>query len=232
MLAENDSYSGMAFAADGYDPGGASLTPVIVQAPTYGSLVYNSSTGLYDYTAPSNYTGLDSFQFELSDGHAVSAVVNVQVLAYSGIIPLGTYDSFPLLAQALFVGNDGQPDQSSIQQKNISACWFVAAAAGLAQQNPNQIVNMIQENTKTDTYKVTFPGQTPTFITGFEHDGNSYSVSNGDWLAVLEKAYGQMVWNQKWVTWGNTPYNYINRANTESAGIEALTGNSTKTNSF
>jgi hypothetical protein len=232
MTAENDSYTGIDFTADGYSPGGATLTPVIVQGPTYGSLVYNTSTGLYDYTAPSNYTGLDSFQFELSDGHAVSAVVTVQVLAYNGIIQPGLYNNFPNLETALFDGNGGQPSQSSISVGDISACWFVAAAAGLAQQNPNAIVNMVKYNAGLDIYVVTFPGQKATTITGFEHDANAYSTANGDWLAALEKGYGQMIYNQKWATWGNTPYDYINRGETRNTGIEALTGHSTTTNKF
>ena len=230
MLAENDGYSGMAFAADGYDPGGASLTPVIVQAPTYGSLVYNSSTGLYDYTAPSNYTGLDSFQFQLSDGNAVSAVVTVQILAYGQTLPPGIYDSFPLVVSALYVPNGGSPSQSSIQQGDIKACWFVAAAAGLAQQNPNQIVNLIQENLNGayTTYTVTFPGH-KAVITGFANDTNNYSTANGDWLKVLEKAYGTMAMNEQGAPFTKTPYQFINDGAPLSRAIEVLTGDKTKT---
>ncbi len=231
MTAENDSYTGMDLTADGYDPNGEPLTPVIVQAPQYGSLTYDTTTGLYDYTAPTGFTGEDCFQYELSNGNAVSNVVTVQILAYNGIIPLGTYDSFPGMDKT--DPFDGPPSQASIKQGgDIGDCWFVAAAAGLAETNPGEIEDMISYNATYDTYRVKFPNQKPVLIEGFEHDPNGYSISNGNWLSVLEKAYGQMIYNQKWATWGNKPYDYINRADSDNTGIEALTGNSTDTDSF
>jgi hypothetical protein len=239
MSAENDIYTDIDFTADGYDPYGEPLAPVIVQAPTVGSLTYDSSTGLYDYTAPTGYTGLDNFEFELSNGHAVSDVVNVQVLAYTGIIPPGTYDNYPLMEGALYtptanVPQGNAPDPSSVQQGKINDCWFLAAADGLAQQNPNQIVNMIKTTNTLGFYTVTFPGYESLTI-NFVLDsinGYNYSTANGDWLKALEKGYGQTIWNSKWVAWGNTPYGYINRGNLRNVGIEALTGHSTESDSF
>ena len=234
MTAENDSYTGLDLDADGGAGNGSPWDPVIVQAPTVGTLAYDTTTGLYDYTAPTGYTGEDSFQFALSDGEGVNSnVVTVQILAYAGIIPPGTYDTFPALSGALYtptanVPQGDGPDPSTVEQGSLNDCWFVSAAAGLAQRNPNQLKSEISYNAGTDTYLVKFPNQTPTLIAGFTHDANNYSTANGDWLAGLEKGYGQMVFNKQWVTWKNTtPYDYINGDNLASAGVEALTGHST-----
>jgi len=237
MTAENDSYTGIDLTADGYDPNGEPLTPVIVQQPTYGSLVYDTSTGLYDYTAPIGYTGEDTFQYELSNGNAVSNVVTVQILDYTGILQPRAYDSFPDMDSALYtptasVPQGNAPDPSSVKQGRIKDCWFVAAADGLAQQSPNQIVNMIKpDSTLVGYYDVTFPGHNTVYDTANTW-GENYSTANGDWLKVLEKAYGRMIWNEKWFTWGNNPYDYINRGDFSNVGIEALTGHSTETDDF
>lgn len=237
MAAENDNYTDMDMTADGYDPNGEPLTPIIVQAPSVGSLIYDTSTGLYDYRAPTNYTGEDHFEFELSNGHAVSAVVYVQVLAYTGLLEPHTQDS-PVLAAGLFDGNNGKPDPSSVKQGKMNDCWFVASAAGLAQQDPDTIVRIIPYSKTNINYTVIFPGQKPVEVRGSLMDGHSksYSTANGDWLHVLEMAYGQMVYNQTADRLGRTfagePFDYISAPNLPSAGVEALTGNATDVDYF
>ncbi len=173
----------------------------------------------------------------MSNGNAVSNVVEVQVLDYTGILQPGAYDSFPDMDSALYtptasVPQGNAPDPTSVRQGKIDDCWFVAAADGLAQQSPNQIVNMIKpDSTLVGYYDVSFPGHNTVYDPANTW-GKNYSTANGDWLKVLEKAYGRMIWNEKWFTWGNNPYDYINRANPDSTGIEALTGHSSDTDDF
>lgn len=227
ILAENDSYTGIDFTADGYDPLGEPLTPVIVQQPSIGSLVFDASTGLYDYTAPTGYVGLDSFEFELSNGHAVSDVVTVQVLAYGQSLPPDQYQSFPLVVTDLFDGNGGLPLQSSVKQGQINDCWFVAAAAGESQQNPNQIKSIITD-LGNGNYSVKFPGYQAEIL-GFHNDTHDYSSANGDWLKALEKGYGLMVLDtQAVLPLGKDFYQYINAGDTLSRAIEVITGDKAK----
>src|SRR5581483_6992326 len=92
--------------------------------------------------------------------------------------------------------------------------------------------NMIKpDSTLVGYYDVSFPGHNTVYDPANTW-GKNYSTANGDWLKVLEKAYGRMIWNEKWFTWGNNPYDYINRANPDSTGIEALTGHSSDTDDF
>jgi hypothetical protein len=230
MFARNHAYRDIAFAASAYDPHGYSLTPVIVQAPAHGSLVFNSSTGLYDYLGDTSFTGVDTFQYRLTNGFGVSDVVTASLLDYDGIIQPKIFDSFPTMVTQVFVGNNGRPNQAAVRQGQIKDCWFVAAAAGVAQQQPNRIPGLIVDN-NNGTYTVTFSNFKAVTI-GFAGDVNNYSSANGDWLKILEKAYGQAVWNDKVATWGNTPYDYINRGSPPEAAIKALTGNSTTDHTF
>src|ERR1017187_9485916 len=61
------------------DPQGWTLTPSIVTNPSHGSVVYNSGTFSFDYTANNNYTGSDSFQWKVNDGTFDSNTATVSI---------------------------------------------------------------------------------------------------------------------------------------------------------
>src|SRR5206468_21246 len=91
--------------------------------------------------ANSSYTGLDGFQFKLTDGALDSDVVTVCILSHGEPFDESDYASFPLMGDALYIGNGNKPDTHQIAQK-IDDCWLVAAAAGLA-ANATQRTNVI-----------------------------------------------------------------------------------------
>src|SRR5262249_40271008 len=107
---------------------------------------------------------------------------------------------------------------------------------GLAQRNPNKIADpkYVRDNGDglfTAKLPINPPYLGVTF--GFAGDTDAYSTANGVWLKGLEKGSGWTIASGKALTWGVQPaYNYINRGNSESAGIEALTGHSTDNDLF
>lgn len=93
---------------------------------------------------------------------------------------------------------------------------------------------MIEYNAAGNIYKVFFPGQPTTTISGNLADGHNYAQSNGDWLRVLEKAYGQWMYNLSKSINGEeySPYDYIKEPDLPSTGVEVLTGHSTDVDWF
>lgn len=87
----------------------------------------------------------------------------------------------------------GGPSPDAVRQGSYGDCFFHAALAGLAAQRPEDIENMIHDN-EDGTYTVTFPGRDPITIdapTDAELALGATSGENGQWVAILEKAYRQ-----------------------------------------
>ncbi|MSQ93669.1 MAG: tandem-95 repeat protein [Gemmataceae bacterium] len=180
-----------------------SLTIDMVTSPSHGSLDLNSTTGFYDYHANSSYEGLDNFSFRLYDGARYSQTINASILSYDDSVDrLGSLiQGFEAIANARVVGNGGVANALSVRQGQIENCWFVAAAASLADRRPATITDddfLKEEN--NGTYTVTFPGKTAINIdmalytaAGVVPAGRSWSSTNGngDWLPVLQMAAGQ-----------------------------------------
>ena len=78
--AYNGVYQSMAFLADATDSNGDPLTVNILTQPQHGSLVYNVTTGLYDYTATAGYLGRDGFSLRYYDGAEYSQTVTADIL--------------------------------------------------------------------------------------------------------------------------------------------------------
>lgn len=199
----------------GFDPDGDELTVIITSGPQLGSLV-EDSPGVYSYYNSSDYVGYDYFSYQLTDGVFVSPEVRVQVLTYSVEPEPGSFTDFPFMPGALYEGNNGRPDASSLQQGATNDCWLVAPMYALAKLRQNYLMSLLTDKGVQDgkrTYEVNLPGsrydQTLLRLWGYEslppivvkipdddtrlqynvNDNHLFARSNGDWAMVLEVAY-------------------------------------------
>ena len=72
--------------AGAIDTSGATLTAILVSAPSNGRLILNAN-GSFTYTPNTDYVGIDSFQFQASDGTVTSAAATVTINVYAGNTP-------------------------------------------------------------------------------------------------------------------------------------------------
>jgi hypothetical protein len=199
----------------GFDPDGDELTVIITSGPQLGSIV-EDSPGVYSYYNSSDYVGYDYFSYQLTDGVSVSPEVRVQVLTYSVEPGPGSFTDFPFMPGALYEGNNGRPDASSLQQGATNDCWLVAPMYALAKLRQNYLMSLLTDKGVQDgkrTYEVNLPGsrydQTLLRLWGYEslppivvkipdddtrlqynvNDNHLFARSNGDWAMVLEVAY-------------------------------------------
>ncbi len=229
---DNDRIAEMDLLADVQAPAGVPLTLTVVSAPTHGQLAGDPATGVFSYIASGDKDiGIDQFSFTITDGVNVSPVVTVTILYFdSAADPTSpTMTAFPVAGEAPPFGAAAGPVLGGIAQGAINDCWFVAAAAALTAKRPNDINNMITVNAD-GTYTVRFPGESPVTITSPVGDGDNWSSANGEWLSVLEKAYGLLVWSEYWRS--RNSYSCINRPGLPREGIAALTGSSVESNTF
>jgi hypothetical protein len=250
LEAYNQVYSDIAFLADGTDADGDTLTVDIVSGPQHGSLNFNSSTGLYDYTATTSYLGRDNFSVRYYDGAEYSQTINVDILVYDDTTNFATDSYVQGFADLPTADFNGLPSGMGIHQGQIKDCWFVAAEVGLAQTYPvsfaaRQGANhtpIIVDNGGS-SYTVTFPGKnpvtflyTPGVIYTNPADANkpfSFATSdnnNGDWMGILEKAW---VWvNAPAESYEDGISHVLNLGQPVSIGITALTGRPTRYQTF
>ncbi|MFO0969773.1 MAG: Ig-like domain-containing protein [Gemmataceae bacterium] len=99
------------------DPDWDGLTFTITQWPTYGYLSYNSQTDEYDYIAPSDFDGTDSFTFKANDSALDSNVATVSIAVHgTNTAPVasdggfsGTHDN-PIAIDLVALGTDADND--------------------------------------------------------------------------------------------------------------------------
>jgi uncharacterized repeat protein (TIGR01451 family)/CSLREA domain-containing protein len=94
-VALNDSYStdenttltvfrrSEGVLANDTDEDGDALTTVFVDGPQHGQLVLNNLDGTFEYTAPANFTGTDSFRYKATDGTSESNIATVTITVNS-----------------------------------------------------------------------------------------------------------------------------------------------------
>lgn len=123
----------------------------------------------------------------------------------------------------------------SEQFSPIGDCYFLAAVAALANTpaGKRQIQNMIQDH-GDGRYTVTFPGKSPVTIhapTDMELALYSHAGPDGLWLSVLEKAYAEMSNRDALLPLlrRSNPYDKIGNGAFLSAGVAAVSGQSTDT---
>jgi hypothetical protein len=248
-------YSDIAFLADVTDADGDPLSFDIVSGPEHGSLVLNSSTALYDYTATAGYLGRDSIAVRYYDGAEYSQIVDIDILVYddsTNFANASYLQGFGDLTGAAF---NGLPSPTGIHQGNLDDCWFVAAEAGLANGVPASfqaglgaygtpiIADRGPVAGGAENYLVTFPGQTPVSIN--YTPGQTYTdptdatnqmsfstnVGNGDWSAILEQAYAGLMAPSS-ATWPEAIKQFLDRPSVGAVAIRALTGNEAHERSF
>jgi VCBS repeat-containing protein len=86
--ASNDSYSatedtrltisGPGVLANDSDPGGDTLTALLVAEPAHGTLTLNAN-GSFSYLPSTNYNGADSFTYRATDGHGNSGIATATI---------------------------------------------------------------------------------------------------------------------------------------------------------
>src|SRR5690606_26732037 len=130
--AENDSYvitvnETLEVAASGVlendmDPEGDPLTAVVVQSPEHGTLTLNDD-GSFVYVPDADFTGLDGFSYQASDGNSLSdvATVTIEVLD-ANAAPEAVTDAYetsentPLVVDAAGVlENDTDPEGDPLE---------------------------------------------------------------------------------------------------------------------
>src|SRR5690606_21916288 len=134
----------------------------------------------------------------------------------------------------LFPGGAQGISPHDVDQGGLGSCFLLAAAAGLAQQRPEDIIKMITDH-GNGTYSVKFPGVSKpvTISKPTEAELNKYASrgSNGStWVAVIEKAYAQHTNNSKWFS-EDDKYDAVG-GGFLSTGIDPLTGSSTNTDTL
>jgi peptidoglycan hydrolase-like protein with peptidoglycan-binding domain len=90
----------------------------------------------------------------------------------------------------LFVG---VPNPLKVHQGMIGDCWFLAAIVAVGLRNPQEIKKMVFK--QFETFNVQLPGRAAPLLITRPTDGElaifSTVDSNGIWLPVLEKSYGE-----------------------------------------
>lgn len=124
-----------------------------------------------------------------------------------------------------------RPDH--IQQGELGDCYFLAAVASLADTpaGKKQIFDMIQDK-GNGKFSVTFPGKPAITIdapTDAEIALYSTSGKDGQWLAVLEKAYAHQTNQDAWFIQRSNPYDAIGNGAQLSTGIKGITGSGSDT---
>ncbi len=91
---------------------GSQLTTTIVTPPADGTLVYNSTTGVYTYTPNQNFTGTDSFAWKVNDGILDSNIATVSI---------SVADPAPVAFNAALVAVAGQTSSLDLADDALAA---------------------------------------------------------------------------------------------------------------
>ncbi len=114
---------------------GNPLTFTIEQQPANGTLVYDSTSGLYDYTPNVNYTGADSFTYLAKDGSQTSnvATVSITVIDPTPVADDEAYTVPPDQTTSLRWAIPGMPAATPsplrLSSHPVTAAWFTIRPA-------------------------------------------------------------------------------------------------------
>lgn len=150
----------------------------------------NNDTGLKN----TNHKDLNELNSKMSMGKAFT---NFSILPMDNLI---AYKSSELNSR-IFPGGVKEISPSDIDQNGIGDCYYLSSLASLAQQRPQDIVNMIKDN-GNGTCTVTFPQKnlgikTPVKVTVSiptddeisKYEGAGKGSNGSVWGVIMEKAY-------------------------------------------
>jgi hypothetical protein len=126
----------------------------------------------------------------------------------------------------LFVG---APNATVVKQGSRGDCWLLAALVGLAHREPDAIKRMVTPDPESNgqRFKVKFPGESE-LVVDRPTDGEMLLMSsapgNGLWLAVIEKAWGEIAFHSVFGWFDSSPNDPAVDARFLSRGIELVTG--------
>jgi VCBS repeat-containing protein len=120
-LVENTSKSGN-LASNDTPVAGETNTWTLATGPAHGSVVVNAN-GTYTYTPTQNYSGTDSFTYEITDSHGQmsTATVNLTVTP----VPVAVNDAFSTREDTAVAGNLAANDHPAAGETNT---WTLDAA--------------------------------------------------------------------------------------------------------
>jgi hypothetical protein len=137
-IATNDSYSvgeddvleinaATGMLANDLDENLSALTINIEDGPFSGSLVFEDD-GSFIYTPADNFSGTDSFTYQLNDGNSNSNIVNVTIAVEPiNDDPIGTSDSYAVEVNGTLnvdspgvLGNDADPDGDALTAQTLT----------------------------------------------------------------------------------------------------------------
>jgi hypothetical protein len=128
------------------------------------------------------------------------------------------------------------PQLTDINQGEDGDCYFLAALASTAQQDPSLIRSMIQAN-GAGTYSVAFQvngatdyvtvnNQLPDFNESWANGSNMAFANNATdlWVPLVEKAYAELMEQPDAVTYNSNANSYAAIDGGDSNGLTAITG--------
>ncbi|RYX94263.1 hypothetical protein EON78_06055, partial [bacterium] len=120
----------------------------------------------------------------------------------------------------------------NIKQGTIGDCFFISAVAGVAARNPQEIKDMIKDNSD-GTYTVKFPGANKPITVKAPTDGEigMYATTGQDgmWLTLMEKAYAELR-NSTATTYNHdNPHQAIDGGDFQDSSIKLLTAHKVDT---
>lgn len=131
--------------ANSSDADGDATTITITQGPSYGTLAYNNSTRMHEYTPDSDYVGADSFIYQVNDGVAYSSLATVSLtvtdigpVAYNHTAIVYDDDTTPATENVLDNATDPENDPLSVVAVNGSTsnvATYVTGTYGALQVN-------------------------------------------------------------------------------------------------
>jgi hypothetical protein len=126
--------SGAGVLANDVDPDGDAISAALVSSTSNGSLALNASGG-FEYTPNVGFSGLDSFEYQVTDGvNSTSPItVSIEVVSTSTNLPPAAADDGETTAQDFSVlvdvlANDSDPDDDAITIDSITQPSFGSAA--------------------------------------------------------------------------------------------------------
>ena len=166
-------------------------TYIIVSAPTNGALATTGTASTYTYTPNANFTGLDSFTFQLSDGSVTSQVAKVSI----NVFPVNHAPSFTLPPSITVAENEGNIRQTNFVTSINSGSTNLGTTVtfSLSTTNPAFFTTLPQiSSTGTLTFRVkqNVNGTNYVHVALSNNQGTNYGGTNQSASQVFQIIVG------------------------------------------